>query len=130
MTSLRSAAASPRGRAVRIEVTVSQRAPRPCRQGPEVPDHAARDPTGREGRPGSGRISDRTLPAVLREALSDVARHAHACAVTVFVRADGDLLLEVTDNGRGLDPAGTRSSGPTNLRRRIPLTGTDPEHTP
>ncbi|MEV5845307.1 PAS domain S-box protein [Streptomyces sp. NPDC051985] len=93
------------------------------------------------------------LLAVLREALSNVARHAHASAVTVFVRAGGDLLLEVTDNGRGLDPAVTRSSGLTNLRRRaerlggtfgitpspaggtrlrwrIPLTGTDPERTP
>ncbi|MFK0156129.1 PAS domain S-box protein [Streptomyces sp. NPDC090493] len=92
------------------------------------------------------------LLAVLREALSNATRHAHASAVTVFVRAGSDLLLEVTDNGRGLDPAVTRSSGLTNLRRRaeklggtfditgdpaggtrlrwrIPLTGTDPAQT-
>ncbi|MEV7389765.1 sensor histidine kinase [Streptomyces sp. NPDC091215] len=89
------------------------------------------------------------LLAVLRESLSNAARHAHASAVTVFVRAGGDLLLEVTDDGRGIDPAVTRSSGLTNLRRRaerlggtftvtsppaggtrlrwrIPLTATDP----
>ncbi|MDW4904078.1 PAS domain-containing sensor histidine kinase [Streptomyces sp. ADMS] len=63
------------------------------------------------------------LLAVLREALSNAARHAHASAVTVSIQAGGDLLLEVTDNGRGLDPAVTRSSGLTNLRRRAERLG-------
>ncbi|WP_405910411.1 PAS domain S-box protein [Streptomyces sp. NBC_00828] len=58
------------------------------------------------------------LLAALREALSNVARHAHASAVHVAVRAGDELLLEVADNGRGIDPAVTRSSGLTNLRRR------------
>ncbi|MFI6400612.1 PAS domain S-box protein [Streptomyces sp. NPDC050548] len=63
------------------------------------------------------------LLAALREALSNVARHAHATAVRVTVRAGDELLLEVTDNGRGIDPAVTRSSGLTNLRRRAEKLG-------
>lgn len=63
------------------------------------------------------------LLAALREALSNVARHAHASAVRVAVHAGDELLLEVTDNGRGIDPAVTRSSGLTNLRRRAEKLG-------
>lgn len=63
------------------------------------------------------------LLAVLREALSNAVRHAHASGVTVRVEAGDDLLLEVTDNGRGLDPAVTRSSGLTNMRRRADRLG-------
>ncbi|MEV0903292.1 sensor histidine kinase [Streptomyces hokutonensis] len=63
------------------------------------------------------------LLAAPREALSNVARHAHATAVQVTVRAGDELLLEVTDNGRGIDPAVTRSSGLTNLRRRAEKLG-------
>jgi PAS domain S-box-containing protein len=63
------------------------------------------------------------LLAVLREALSNVARHAHASAAWVAVHAADELLLEVTDNGRGIDPAVTRSSGLTNLRRRAEKLG-------
>ncbi len=59
------------------------------------------------------------LPAVLREALSNAARHAHATAVEVTAETDGTRLrLRVADNGRGIDPAVTRRSGLDNLRRR------------
>lgn len=50
------------------------------------------------------------LLAVLEEALSNVARHAEATNVDVTVDAGTDLLLRVTDNGRGL-PAELRSGG-------------------
>jgi two-component system, NarL family, sensor histidine kinase DevS len=43
------------------------------------------------------------LLAVLREALSNVARHAGATQVNVTVRADTELLLEVVDDGRGIE---------------------------
>jgi signal transduction histidine kinase len=43
------------------------------------------------------------LLAVLREALSNVARHSGATQVDVIVRAATDLFLEVTDDGRGID---------------------------
>ncbi|NNJ04991.1 GAF domain-containing protein [Streptomyces sp. PKU-MA01144] len=59
------------------------------------------------------------LLAVLREALSNAARHARATAVEVTAETDGaGLRLRVADNGRGIDPAVTRRSGLDNLRRR------------
>lgn len=58
------------------------------------------------------------LLAVLREALSNVARHAAASTVTVTVRADVDRVeLLVLDDGRGLAEGGRRS-GLANLARR------------
>ena len=56
--------------------------------------------------------------AVLREALSNVARHAAATATSVAISADPDMVeLIVTDNGKGL-PASGRRSGLANLARR------------
>ena len=58
------------------------------------------------------------LLAVLREALTNVAKHAGASGVDVDVQAgDGRLTLHVTDDGRGIDDTGRRS-GLANLRRR------------
>jgi signal transduction histidine kinase len=53
----------------------------------------------------------------LREALSNAARHAAASHVDVTVQAGSDLLLRVTDDGRGMGPA-TRRSGLANLAKR------------
>ncbi|NGO41549.1 sensor histidine kinase [Streptomyces ureilyticus] len=59
------------------------------------------------------------LLAVLRETLSNAARHAHATAVEVTAETDGRRLhLRVADNGGGIDPAVTRRSGLDNLHRR------------
>lgn len=55
--------------------------------------------------------------AVLREAVSNAARHAHATAVTVTIEAGDDLTIDVADNGRGI-PAGARRSGLLNLDKR------------
>jgi signal transduction histidine kinase len=58
------------------------------------------------------------LVAVLREALSNVARHAEADAAVVEVEARPDrVLLRVADNGRGLPPE-RNESGLRNARRR------------
>ena len=58
------------------------------------------------------------LLAVLREALSNVARHAQASQVRVVVAASPTAAkLTVTDNGIGL-PADGRRSGLENLARR------------
>lgn len=58
------------------------------------------------------------LLAVLREALSNVVRHAHATAVTVQVKVRADRVgMTVTDDGTGIDdPSG--GNGLSNLRHR------------
>ena len=62
------------------------------------------------------------LLAVLREALSNVARHARASAVEVVVSAGDDLLLTVADDGRGIGTV-SRSSGLANLAERAESLG-------
>jgi signal transduction histidine kinase len=58
------------------------------------------------------------LLAVLRETLSNVARHAEAqAAVVEVVVADQTLTMRVTDNGKGL-PEERHESGLRNVRRR------------
>ncbi|RKN49057.1 GAF domain-containing protein [Micromonospora endolithica] len=58
------------------------------------------------------------LTAVLREALSNAVRHAHARHVAVAVRVDaGRVTVTVTDDGVGCDPAAARG-GLVNLRER------------
>lgn len=56
--------------------------------------------------------------AVVREALSNIGRHAHAGHATVELRATGtELTCRITDDGVGIaDPAGT--GGIVNMRRR------------
>jgi signal transduction histidine kinase len=56
--------------------------------------------------------------AVIREALSNAARHAAATQLTIKVTADSSRVeLLVTDNGVGI-PDGVAASGLANLRRR------------
>jgi signal transduction histidine kinase len=65
------------------------------------------------------------LLAVLREALSNVARHASATSVTVEVAASLEAAtLRITDNGVGLPPD-SRRSGLDNLARRARDLGGD-----
>ncbi len=60
--------------------------------------------------------------AVLREALSNTARHAHASRVEVHITVDDELRILVVDNGIGLgQPA--RLSGIANARARAGLLG-------
>ncbi len=58
------------------------------------------------------------LRAVLREALTNVARHAEATSVEVdLTAADGRLRLDVTDNGVGIGVP-VRNSGLANMSHR------------
>ena len=58
------------------------------------------------------------LLAVIREGLSNVARHAEASSAAVQVRCTGpSLVVVVEDNGRGPGPTGRRS-GLANLDKR------------
>jgi signal transduction histidine kinase len=57
--------------------------------------------------------------AVTREALSNVARHAHARSVQVRLRATVDeLTVSVSDDGIGMDEERTTRSGLSNLESR------------
>jgi signal transduction histidine kinase len=67
-------------------------------------------------------MSDQLL-AVLREALSNIARHALADQAEVEVAVSpGQLVLSVVDNGTGL-PAERNESGLRNARRRATAHG-------
>jgi signal transduction histidine kinase len=69
-----------------------------------------------------GQVGEHLL-AVLREALSNAARHASASKVEVDVSAEARAItLTVTDNGAGM-PEGGRRSGLTNLRERAEQLG-------
>jgi signal transduction histidine kinase len=57
------------------------------------------------------------LLAALREALANVAKHAHASRVDVSVEAGPELILTVRDNGVGM-PKTARRSGLGNLADR------------
>jgi two-component system, NarL family, sensor histidine kinase DevS len=55
--------------------------------------------------------------AVVREAVSNAVRHGGGTAVTVTVEAYRDLLIDVVDNGIGIDASAARS-GLRNLEER------------
>lgn len=55
--------------------------------------------------------------AVVREAVSNAVRHANATEVSVEVRVEDELCIDVVDNGRGITGPVTES-GLANLRHR------------
>ena len=72
------------------------------------------------------------LRAVLREALSNVAHHAHATAVRVTVTVGADLVLRVEDNGIGLSdhPRHQAGNGLANMAARAHKLGGTCDLTP
>jgi two-component system, NarL family, sensor histidine kinase DevS len=68
-----------------------------------------------------GAIASQLL-AALREALANVAKHAHASRVDVAVEAGSGLVLTVRDNGVGLGET-TRRSGLANITERAAESG-------
>ena len=62
------------------------------------------------------------LLATLREALSNVARHANASAVDVRLDVGDQIVLQVSDDGQGMPPT-TRRSGLLNLSERAAAFG-------
>ncbi|HLH26800.1 MAG TPA: response regulator [Chloroflexota bacterium] len=62
---------------------------------------------------------------IVQEALTNVARHARATAVTVQLLADDEsLTLAIRDNGQGFDPAVHPSRGGlSGMRERVELLG-------
>lgn len=70
----------------------------------------------------SPQVADHVM-AALTESLSNTARHAHATRVEVALQATSDeVVLTVTDNGRGI-PDGGRRSGLGNLEERARSVG-------
>ncbi|MFJ3406039.1 GAF domain-containing protein [Promicromonospora sp. NPDC090134] len=60
--------------------------------------------------------------AVLREALSNITRHAHASRAEVLLAVEDDVVLTVSDDGVGI-PADATRSGLLNLARRAAESG-------
>ncbi len=66
------------------------------------------------------------IQSVLREALNNVVKHTKADAVQLRVQpSPTGILIEVTDNGEGFDPAHVRpgSIGIVSMKQRIELLG-------
>ena len=63
------------------------------------------------------------VAAVVREAVTNVAKHAQATELAVELRVDGNQLsVDVSDNGIGLGPNDEpRRSGLNNLKRRADI---------
>jgi signal transduction histidine kinase len=76
---------------------------------------------------GSGRYPTEIEAAVYfccLEALQNIAKYAEANDATIRLgRSNGDLTFEVTDDGRGFDPATIEGSGLTNMRDRVEAVG-------
>jgi signal transduction histidine kinase len=64
------------------------------------------------------------VEAVVREGVSNAVRHAGAAAVTVTLDVADDVVVEVVDNGTGIDPGAPRS-GLRNLEERARRRGGD-----
>jgi signal transduction histidine kinase len=65
------------------------------------------------------------LLAVLQETLSNVAQHAGASQVSVAVEVGTDVVVRVTDNGKGLPANPPEGRGLPNLRQRAASMGGD-----
>jgi signal transduction histidine kinase len=80
-------------------------------------------PGAEEG--GLGAETESTVYRLVQEALTNVAKHARADTVRVAVgESDGDLLVEVQDDGVGFDPmSATGGFGLAGMHERVSLAG-------
>lgn len=63
------------------------------------------------------------VEAVLREAISNVVRHAHATTLSIDLRVDDEVSLAITDDGLGIPVDRDRRSGLANLAARAERAG-------
>ncbi len=70
----------------------------------------------------SGLMAEEVL-AVLREALTNVGKHAHASQVVITIAAGEELRLVVADDGQGMSAAGAAGLGLRNMRQRAERLG-------
>jgi signal transduction histidine kinase len=66
-----------------------------------------------------------TIYRLVQEGLTNVVKHAHASRADVRVaRVDGQIVIEISDDGRGFDPdVATSGFGLTGMRERAFLAG-------
>jgi PAS domain S-box-containing protein len=106
--------------------------------GLEAAMQAAADQAARQGSfraqvtvdPDAAGLRDELVLSVARELLANAAKHAEADVVQVTVaRQDGSVVLEVTDDGRGMDPEAVASApmrghiGLASLAQRVEAAG-------
>jgi signal transduction histidine kinase len=74
---------------------------------------------------GLGPQLETTIYRLVQESLTNVIKHAHASKVRVSVATiDGEVRIEVQDNGVGLDPGGRSDGfGLAGMRERVYLAG-------
>jgi signal transduction histidine kinase len=92
----------------------------------EIADRADLEPHITFDGPIDSGIESNVVPdllAVLREALSNVVRHAQATSVEIFVSSTDGIELRVSDDGVGIDPDVERCSGLANLAQRAEARG-------
>jgi signal transduction histidine kinase len=67
---------------------------------------------------------DRAAYRILQESITNVIRHAGPAQVTIAVAAtDGELAIQVADDGRGCTPGGEPGNGIAGMRERCALLG-------
>ncbi|MFV1989408.1 MAG: PAS domain-containing sensor histidine kinase [Acidimicrobiales bacterium] len=68
------------------------------------------------------RVQEHLIPA-LREALTNIARHASASNAIVHLGIGEDIILQILDDGIGYDPESVPGFGLSNTRRRAEALG-------
>ena len=87
------------------------------------PESPAMETLRREAAETVGAALTQDIVAVVREALTNVARHARARSAQVRLGLfgtgpTGEVELVIVDDGEGVDPSRSRSSGIANMQRR------------
>ena len=65
-------------------------------------------------------VAEQAMSVVI-EAVSNAVRHSGAEHLTIGVDVTDELSIDVTDDGRGIDPANARRSGLANMKRRAEI---------
>lgn len=92
----------------------------------DAADSLGHDPTLRFGGPvdtAAPEVVAEHLLAVLREALANVALHAHATATTIDLSVTSNIMLRVADNGTGTAGPPPDTRGLRNMRERAEALG-------
>lgn len=63
----------------------------------------------------------RNIFLIMKEALHNIVKHAHASEVSITIDCDKELKVSIHDNGRGFDPQAVRpfANGLENMKKRI-----------